>query len=208
MQRRHFRYAAIGCVAIISFGMGERPAAAQEAMPFGIGAQMTTSRVGELDSTDIGIGGRVSWHLSRWIGVEGELNLYPSDIPADQAAVSRSRLEGLFGITAGPRLNRWRPFARIRPGFLQVGESPEPLMCALIFPPPVSCLLSEGETLFTLDLGAGFEVPTPRQTFIRLDIGDRMLRFPGPVRDRDNQAHDDGFVRHDVRVAIGGGWRF
>jgi hypothetical protein len=202
------KYSAVGCAATIWLSVNQQTAAARASQSFEAGAQITASRFGELDSTDIGVGGRASWHPSGWIGVEGELNFYPNDIPDVQPAISRSRFEGLFGMTAGPRMSGWRPFARIRPGFVRVGSSPEPLACSLIFPPATSCALAERETLFALDLGAGFEVYTARRTFVRFDIGDQMLRFPGPARDREGNVHNDNFMRHDVRVAIGGGWRF
>ena len=208
MLKRFSRFAVIGGVAAISLGSGQRAAMAQDATSLQVGAQIPVFRFSEFDSTDVGIGGRASWHLSPWIGVEGEVNFYPNDIPDDRAATSSSRVEGLFGITAGPRINRWRPFAKIRPGFLRVGASPGPIVCIQIFPPPLSCGLAAGETLFALDVGAGVELNTSDRTFVRFDIGDEMLRFSGPALDHDNQVHDDNFVRHDIRVSFGGGWRF
>ena len=172
-----------------------------------IGAQMATARIGELDSTDLGLGGRASWHPSRLIGVEGEVNFYPSSIP-DRFAVSRSRVEGLFGVTAGPRINRWRPFARLRPGFVRIGSAPEPIACILIFPPPLSCTLASGQTLFALDVGGGVALLTPGATFVRVDLGDRMIRYSGPALDRNREVHNEHFFGHDLRVAIGAGWRF
>jgi len=180
------------------------PAQAQTAE---VGAQITAARIGELDSTDLGFGGRASWHPSRLLGVEGELDFYPSDIP-DRTAVSRSRVEGLFGITAGPRLSQWRPFARVRPGFLRIGPAPQPIACILIFPPPLSCTLAAGETLFALDIGGGVELFTPGSTFVRVDVGDRMLRYSGPALDRNRDVHNEHFFGHDLRAAIGAGWRF
>jgi hypothetical protein len=205
VQRR--TVARVVMVSIVTIGVGVHTAWAQTSKPLEIGAQITSVHVGELDSTDVGLGGRVAWHASRLIGVEGELNFYPSDLP-DQTPVSRGRVEGLFGITAGPRFNQWRPFARIRPGFLNVQSSPEPVACVLIFPPPLSCGLAAGQTLFALDVGGGVELMAPGRTFLRLDVGDRMVRYPGPAIDHDRNVHDKDFVGHDVRLAIGAGWRF
>jgi hypothetical protein len=205
VQRR--MVARVILVFIVTIGLGVESARAQTSRPLEIGAQITSAHFGELDSTDVGLGGRAAWHPSRLIGVEGELNFYPSDLP-DQTPVSRGRVEGLFGITAGPRFSQWRPFARIRPGFLQVQSSPEPLACILIFPAPVSCGLAAGQTLFALDVGGGVELMTPGRTFVRLDVGDRMIRYQGPAIDHDRNVHDNDFVGHDLRFAIGAGWRF
>ena len=118
------------------------------------------------------------------------------------------QLAEFFGVTGGPRLNRWRPFARARAGFLRVGSAPAPIACSLIFPPALSCSLAAGDTLFTADVGGGLEVFTPAKTFVRFDIGDRMLRYPGPARDRANNVHDGTFLDHDLRLVVGAGWRF
>ena len=197
-------------VAIAAIGLGVDAAWAQTSQPFEVGAQITSVKVGELDSTDVGVGGRASWHPSRLFGVEGELNYYGRDIPDRpyEPAISRSRVEGLFGITAGPRIGQLRPFARIRPGFLRVGSSPAPVGCIAIFPVPLSCALAAGQTLLALDVGGGVEVLTPGRTSLRFDLGDRMLRYRGPAIDRGGEAHDDDFIGHDLRVAIGAGWRF
>jgi hypothetical protein len=194
-------------VAIAVISLGVDAAWAQTSPALEVGAQITSQRVGELDSTDVGVGGRAAWHPSQLIGVEGELNYYGSDIP-DRPAISRSRVEGLFGITAGPRIGQLRPFARIRPGFLRVGSAPGPVACILIFPAPLSCALAGGDTLFALDVGGGVELFTPGKTFVRFDLGDRMVRYVGPAIDRSGDVHNENFIGHDLRVAIGAGWRF
>ena len=205
MKRRMIRYAIVACA--VAGGLGVNAASAQTSGRFEVGVQVPIAHIDELDSTDVGIGARAAWHLLPLIGIEGEINFYPSDIP-DQTAVTGNRVEGLFGITAGPRINRWRPFARIRPGFLNVGSSPEPVLCTLIFPPTLSCNLAAGGTFFTLDIGGGVEFATTSKTFVRFDIGDRMVKYPGPAIDREGESHDDDFFGQDVRLAIGGGWRF
>ena len=53
------------------------------------------------------------------------------------------------------RIGRARLFGRLRPGLLRFGEAPGPIACILIFPPPLSCQLAAGKTLFALDVGAG-----------------------------------------------------
>lgn len=199
------RCAILFSIVAIIFGVDTAWAQTSESVE--IGAQIPWANIGELDSTDVGFGGRASWHPSRWIGVEGELNFFPSDIP-DSRPVSSSRVEGLFGVTAGPWINQWRPFARVRPGFLTVGSAPGPIVCLAIFPPPLSCTLAAGATLFAFDLGGGVEVRLPGRTLVRLDLGDRMVRYPSPSIDIDGGVHDNDFIGHAFRFAIGAGWRF
>jgi hypothetical protein len=180
---------------------------AQDARPFEAGVNVTVATISELDATDVGVTGRLAWFPVATIGVEGEIGVSPADIP-DSVAISSSRVEGLFGVTVGPRLGRLRPFVRLRPGFLRIGEAPEPVACILIFPPPLSCTLAGGRTLFVADVGGGVSVDVTPATSLRIDVGDRMTRYPGPSFTRDRDVHDSTFFGHDFRLAIGAGWRF
>jgi hypothetical protein len=187
-----------------------RPAlAAAQSGPelFELGVQVPVAASGEFDRTDAGIGGRFAWRPTTLMGIEAEVNLYPRDFP-DGTAFSRGRVEGLFGVTLGPTFSRARPFARLRPGFVQFRDAPQPFACILIFPPPLSCALASGQTVFALDVGGGVDVATTRKTFVRADAGDRLVRYPGPAFDRGGKVHDGSFFGHDFRFAIGAGLRF
>ena len=151
--------------------------------------------------------GRLSWHPVEVVGIESEVNLYPGDFP-DQRPFSRGRVEGLFGVTVGPRFDRVRPFARLRSGFLSVREAPRPLVCIAIFPPPLSCDLASGRTLAVFDIGGGVEVFATRTVFVRVDAGDRLLKYSGPVIDNNHTRQDGSFFGHDFRFAAGVGLRF
>jgi hypothetical protein len=172
-----------------------------------VGGQVVGAVSGEFDSTDLGVGARVSWSPTPLLGAEAEIDFSPGDF-ADDPAFSGSRVEGLFGVTVGPRLGSFRPFAKLRPGFLTYGEAPEPFACILIFPPPLACTLASGKTVFALDVGGGVELFPTGRTFVRIDAGDRMVRYPGPVFDNSGTIRDDSFFGHDFRFAIGGGLRF
>jgi hypothetical protein len=208
MQTRRSRYVIIGCAAAVVFGIGQANAAAQAGEPIEVGAQLVVAGISELDSSDVGIGGHVTWFPWKWVGAEAELNYFPSALPNDPVEVTANRLEGLFGVVIGPRRGVWRPTARIRPGFLQVASAQQVAVCILIYPPPASCALTAGETLFALEFGAGVEFYMPGRTFVRLDVGDRMLKYQGPAIDNEHRVHDGDYYRHDFRLAVGGGWRF
>lgn len=170
-------------------------------------AHVALAAGGEFDGSDVGVGGRVGFRPWRPLGLEAEITLYPEDYP-DGAPFSQSRWEGFFGATFGPRLGRTRVFARLRPGFLRYQEAGAPIACIAIFPPPLSCTLASGATVMALDVGGGVDVDISPRTYLRLDAGDRLLRYEGPAfRGRRAVMNDDLWV-HGVRVAVAGGVRF
>jgi hypothetical protein len=171
-----------------------------------IGGQVTAARSSEFDATDVGLGARFAWHPMEALGIEAEFDFYPGDFP-DRNGFSRARTEGLFGVTIGPRFDRVRPFAKLRPGFLVFSEASEPIICIAIFPPPLACTLATGRTVLALDIGGGVEVFATPTTFIRVDAGDRVIRYPGPSFDSSRGVRD-AFLSHDFRFAIGAGLRF
>jgi hypothetical protein len=174
---------------------------------FEVGVQLPVAASAEFDRVDTGIGGRLAWRPTTVMGIEAEVNLYPRDFPGG-TAFSRGRVEGLFGATLGPTFDRVRIFARLRPGFVQFREAPQPFACILIFPPPLACALATGATVFALDAGGGVDVAATRRTFVRADAGDRIMRYRGPVLDRDGRSSEGAFLSHDFRFAIGAGVRF
>lgn len=197
-------------LAIIVVAMAMRPdgAAAQSAWyEFQLGAQLTSAVWGEFERADVGVGARLSWHPSQWLGIDIQMDMYPNDFPR-RHPFSRGRVQGLLGSTLGPRLGRMRPFAAVRPGFLRVREAPEPLACIQIFPPPLACVLGTGRTLFVIDLGGGLEVSATGRTFVRVDAGDRLVRYPTPVFDTSGSIRRDAFFGHHFRVSAGAGVRF
>jgi hypothetical protein len=174
---------------------------------FEIGGQIATTSLRQFDGSDLGGGGRVGWRPARTIGVEAEVNIYPGDFP-DRFAFTRARVEGLFGVTAGPTFGRLSVFGRLRPGFVVFREAPEAIACIAIYPPPLSCTLAAGDTLFATDLGGGVEVAATRKAFVRVDAGDRIIKYPGPSFDANGMVRTDPFISHDFRVTAGAGLRF
>ena len=169
---------------------------------FEVGGHVVIARSGEFDATEIGGGVRAGWRTTSWLGLESEFTLYPGDFADERAPFSSARIEGLFGATMGPRFGRVRPFARLRPGFLIFREPSEPVACILIFPPPLACTLP-GRTQAALDIGGGLELSLTPRTLIRIDVGDRAVRYSGPVVGSDGMPHPDDFSSHDLRVTVG-----
>lgn len=159
--------------------------------------------------SDIGIGGRLTWMASTVIGLDANLVWYPAGFPTDtDVPVSDQRLEGLFGVTVGPRIARVRPFAKAAAGFLVVGAASEPIACITIFPPPIVCTLAGGRTLTAVELGGGLEIDATSTAFIRADVGARLLKYPGPAIDAAFQLRDEDYWDRGLRMTFGAGLRF
>ena len=200
-------YAFCTLVIAVLLLAAPRTASAQSRVPrFDAGGQIVATAWDQFEASDFGFGGRFAWHPHRLLAAEAELDLYPGDFPGGRAFSGR-RVEGLFGVTAGPRFARVRLFGKLRAGFVRVEEAPEPFACILIFPPPLACTLAAGRTLPAIDVGGGIEASVTPRTFIRVDAGDRMTRYPGPAFDGQGVIRDS-FVGHDFRFAAGIGVRF
>jgi hypothetical protein len=200
----HKRWLTSAACAAALLAATTAPARAQQ---FEAGAHVVTANSSQFDSTDVGGGGRFAWKPGRLLGVEAEFSLFPGDFPADRG-FSGGRVEALFGATVGPQLGRVRPFAKLRPGLLTFNEPSQPIACIQIFPPPLSCTLAAGRTLFAMDIGGGVELNTGGHAFIRIDAGDRLVRYPGTVFDTNFVVRDSPFFSHDFRFTAGGGVRF
>ena len=194
------------CVAVLLLLFVTIPHA--RAQSFEAGVHVATSQWSEFDGNDIGLGGRFTWKPSSLLGVDADLTWYPSDFPSD-FAFSGSRIEGLIGVTAGPRLTRTRPFARAAAGFLRSSAAPEPFPCIAIFPPPLVCLMAVGHTMPAFAIGGGVEIDATDRTFLRADAGARMVRYPGPSFGENlREIRDQNFWGTALRFTIGVGYRF
>lgn len=98
---------------------------------FEAGGQFAAPVLSEFSETDVGLGGRLSYRLTSFIRVEGELNFFPSKLTGEReygsshfsGHFSGSRAEGLFGLTMGPQWEKLGLFGRLRPGFVRFGET-------------------------------------------------------------------------------------
>ena len=181
------------------------------AQSFSADVHFTSSAWSEFDGQDAGFGARFTWRPIALLGIDADFNWYPGDYPPDTVvSFSGSRVEGLFGATVGPKFGRLRPFVKAGAGFLDIGETPKVYICVTIFPPPLACLLAEGDTLPAYEIGGGVEIDATSNTFLRADFSDRILKYPGPSlrQSASDQVGDGGFFAGAFRFTIGGGFRF
>jgi hypothetical protein len=179
------------------------PASAQS---FEATVHLASSQWSEFDGTDIGGGARLTFKPAPMIGIDADLTWYPGEFPPDGVPFTGNRVEGFFGVTAGPRLAGFRPFAKVTGGFMKVGEADEPFVCLAIFPPTLNCVMG-GQTLPAIEVGGGLELLPTGHAILRFDVTDRILKYPGPALS-NRELKDADFWGHALRLTIGAGWRF
>lgn len=199
---------ALFATVVVSFVF----AATAEAQSFEAAVHFSSAGWSEFEGYDLGLGGRLTWKPSSMIGIDADLTWYPRNYPSDSVPFSASRLEGLFGVTVGPRLvNRrgLRPFVSAGAGFVRSSAAPEPFPCVAIFPPPLACLMAAGHTMPAYQIGGGLEINTSEKTFVHVDAADRIVKYPGPTfRNGLRERVDGDFFGHAIRFTVGGGLRF
>lgn len=190
-------------LAVVLTVTGQISLAQSEVPKVELGMHLTTMRLSELKESDVGFGGRATLNLNSRVAVEGELNFFPRELDRH----SGNRLQGLFGVKAGQRWEKFGLFAKARPGFMRFGEVSEPFVCAAILPQPLTCLLARGKTEFALDLGGVVELYPSKRTVVRFDLGDTLIRYRGPFG-RPQGGTANNLTSHNLQFNVGVGVRF
>jgi hypothetical protein len=156
----------------------------------------------DFDLTRSGINARFGYSSYKHLAIEAELNALPQDLGAS----SKGMTEGLFGAKAGWRSQKLGMFGKIRPGFIHFREQVQPFPCIAVFPPPLACTLGR-RTEFAMDTGAVVELYVHSRITLRVDAGDTMIRFRGPMY-RPRIGASDGFWSHNFQFGSSVGFAF
>ena len=163
--------------------------------------------------TEVGAGGRFTYNLKRYLALEAELNFFPRDFRKFTTNFTGGRMiEGLFGVKAGIRKNRFGVFGKLRPGFESSGGAEVPRFLDGKGPDPRNPFGFERvrATQFALDVGGVFEWYPTRRTIVRFDAGDTIVRYPNiefiqfPQGIRGLQT----VYSHKPQFSVGFGFRF
>src|SRR5215475_12424454 len=143
--------------------------AQSEESKFEVGAQFSVIGRGTgSDATSIGGGGRLTFNLTRYLALEGELNYFPSAGFNDLR-----RFQGQFGVKSGLRFDRFGVFGKVRPGFINTKSDVQRFCIQTTCPPNGVCIqifvpcstISIADTGFSLDVGGVVEFyPSKRVT--------------------------------------------
>lgn len=166
-----------------------------------VGAHYTLLRFRDFDTTDSGVGGRLTFNLSDSFALEGEFNFFPEKRRnfAEPFYLDSQRYQGLFGVKYGVRGDSAGIFGKLRPGFVHFGEGTfDPTIQTLVPVPPTA-----KSTEFALDIGGVFELYPSRHTVLRFDVGDTIINFG-----RSPVSNQPGFTSHNLQISAGVGLRF
>lgn len=154
---------------------------------------------------DAGFGGRVGYHVTPGFAFEAEVNVFPRE----NDFLRRGRkTQGLFGVKAGHRSDKFGIFGKVRPGFMRYSR---------VFDCPGANSLScdeFGKTEFALDVGGVVEYYPSRRAILRFDVGDTIIRFgdrtafPFAPELPDISVRQEGGTAHSFQFNVGIGIRF
>ncbi|HET7696046.1 MAG TPA: outer membrane beta-barrel protein [Vicinamibacterales bacterium] len=197
------------CAAGVRHASAQTPGERLEAA-----ANLSMLRLSDVSGARAGLGGRLTFDLTRHVALEGELAFYPKDriagVLTETAAGSyrvvseRRRTDALFGVKVGARFDRFGVFGKARPGFTRLadrGTACEGPGCAVIL---MLIAPYQYRTEFAFDFGGGVEVHPTARTVARFEMGDTIIRHrsfapPCPASE---------CTTHNLSTRLGIGYRF
>jgi len=195
-----FKSAITFCVLLLLTLIPHKPVIAQQEEPkLEVGAQFSViGRGNGGDATSIGGGGRLTFNLTRYLALEGELNYFPST-----GFIDLRRFQGQFGVKSGLRFDRFGVFGKVRPGFINTKYDVQTFciqtvcspngVCTQIFLPFCSPI-TIADTGFSLDVGGVLEFYPAKRVIVRFDVGDTVVNH--------------SFATHNLQLGAGVGFRF
>ena len=167
-------------------------------LKFEVGGQFTAFIPG-----GIGVGGRLTYNLNRYLALEAEMNYLPSSGYADTRV-----LQGQFGVKSGRRFDKFGFFGKIRPGFVNSKFD------YYFFSDPIISAVNRigvSQTDFSMDLGGVVEFYPAKRWIVRFDIGDTMVRTGStflPTFGSGTFLVVPGGTSHNLQISTGIGFRF
>jgi len=184
-MRKIFFFVLAAAAALLMVSGNAMAQSRSETPKVEIGAHYSVLRFSDFDTSDNGVGGRVTYNLSDNFGLETEVNFFPQKRLnfANGTSVDSRRTQGLFGAKYGIRTEKVGIFGKIRPGFIRFGEGSSPI--------------GVSATEFALDIGGVLELYPTRPVALRFDVGNTLIRYGS----RD-------FTSNNLQISTGVALRF
>ena len=138
---------------------------------------------------------------------DGDLLYFPQNPGASGAHDGGTILEGLAGVKAGIRRNRFGFFGKVRPGFTSYSEALASISSTSGGAPVLTYARS---TNLVLDLGGIMEFYPNEKGTLRVEVGDTHLFFGTKDVNVNGMVEPvvGGKLQHSIQVMLGYGWRF
>ena len=227
MKRSNLSVTSLIFISLLCLIPGSLEAKAQSAdVPkFELAAQFTSITKPDYSNgrTEPGFGATFTFNLNRNVALEAVANFFPQQcrycgsgpVEGDN---SGNIAQGLFGVKAGKRFEKWGIFAKGRPGVVSFsnGDSRYVTAGGTVFLPQFE---KNRLTNFALDAGGVLEFYPSKRIVTRFEAGDTMIHY------RQRQTNFLTFdpttgivglvpfttrseVRHNFQFTAGVGWRF
>lgn len=173
-------------------------------------------------STEPGLGARFTWNLNRSVALEAVGNLFPHSCNfcggnlGDNSGIIK---QGLFGVKAGKRFEKWGIFAKARPGVVTFGRGNTIYTINGTGPSASIQARREGVSNFAADLGGVLEFYPSKHIVTRFEGGDTLIHYGSRSSNYlvfDPTTFSPGLLpfttrsdtRHNFQFSAGVGWRF
>ncbi len=209
-----------GCaaaLALLCLFSAQRNVRAQEkdAPKLELGVQFSSLTLSETNrgSTEAGLGGRVTYNLTDNLALEAQFDFFPSRERSRGFRNGGRITQGLFGVKAGKRFEKFGIYGKARPGFTSFSAGREELV--ILSPPPNTLFGFEPhrETHFSTDVGGVLEFYPTRRIITRFDAGDTIIRYGRTTGTFFTNTGTQNFTipgetRHNFQFSAGIGFRF
>jgi hypothetical protein len=198
----------------------EARAQSDEVPKFELAAQFTSITKPDFNNgaTEPGFGATFTFNLNRSVALEAVGNFFPHSCRFC-GRNSGNITQGLIGVKAGKRFEKWGIFGKARPGVVSFSEGDNRIVS--IGPGPFPSLQFQQNRLthFAADLGGVLEFYPSKRIVTRFEAGDTLIHYG---RHQDNFVVFDGttnlpvlvpfttpsVIRHNFQFTAGVGWRF
>jgi hypothetical protein len=216
----------LGIVACSFMATSEtRAQSTSEELPkFEIGVHFTsiTKPTYSGGSTEPGIGARFTFNLNRSVALEAVGNFFPHSCNfcggnlGDNSGIIK---QGLFGVKAGKRFEKWGIFAKARPGVVAFGQGNTIYTINGTGPGASVHVQRTGVSNFATDLGGVLEFYPSKHIATRLEAGDTLIHYGSRQSNFlsfDPTTNSPTLIpfttrsetRHNFQFVAGVGWRF
>ena len=173
-------------------------------------------------SSEPGLGARFTFNFNRSLAFEAVGNFFPHSCNfcggnlGDNSGIIE---QGLFGVKAGKRFEKWGIFAKARPGVTRFGQGQTIYTINGTGPSASVSLVRKGQSNFSADLGGVFEFYPTKHIVTRFEAGDTLIHYGS--RQTNFLSFDlttgtpslipfrtQSETRHNFQFVAGVGWRF